>query len=439
MDLNNIAVLGLARSGIAAAQKIKALGGTPFLSEMKSAEEVPESEKLIKEFNCEFGGHSPKLLEFGTIIVSPGIPQNIPLLHNARKQGIELISEIELGYRIKSGDSQIIAVTGSNGKSTTVSLISEILKKSGYNTLLGGNIGTAFTSLPIEVKGVDFIVLEISSFQLELIHQFHPQVALLLNLTPDHLNRYRNFKHYAETKFRIFLNQSEHDLSIINKNDNIIKNFSFDFHSIVKQFSLSRESDAWFDGERLIIEKYSIPVKDLLLKGPHNYANCLAAILAVSRVDLDKDVLIDSLYGFKPLAHRLEFITSIRGINFINDSKATNTDSVRYALQSFPEPIRIIMGGRGKGEDYSVLNDLIAKHVKKMYLIGESRHEMKKVFENIAPVEMFNDLETAVKSAFEESDQGEYIVLSPACASFDMFTNFEDRGKKFKEIVDKLK
>jgi len=433
-------ILGLAKSGLAAAYKLKELGFSPFLSEFRSKDKIPEYEKLKEDFQCEFGGHTDRILASSIIVVSPGIPLDVPILQKARKRKIELISEIELGYLIKDQSSKIIAVTGSNGKSTTVSLIHHILATAGFKTILAGNIGDAFTSFPIEKPGIDFIVLELSSFQLDLTKAFRADVASILNITPDHLNRYNSFEHYAHSKFKILANQTLTDLAIINLDDEIVNNFKERVFVDKLYFSLENkdEADIYYNGKKIIFADIAIKVKDLPIQGPHNIANIMAAILAVSPFQVAPEIIKKALHSFRSLNHRLEYVAKIKGVKFYNDSKATNTESVKYALQSFKKPIRIIMGGAGKGEDYSVLNSLLAKNAKKIYLLGSARMEMAEAFENITEMELFDEFRSAVEKSFSDSRRGDIVVLSPACTSYDMFNNFEERGNFFKEIVNEL-
>lgn len=435
--MHTYTILGLARSGIAAAYKLKELGYSPFLSEYKPAEEIEDYQQLMQDFCCEFGGHSPAALDCETMIVSPGIP-DIPILQTAKEQGIELISEIELGFRLKANDSKIIAVTGSNGKSTTVSLINYIFRQAGYNTILAGNIGQAFTSFPIEKPGIDFIILELSSFQLELIQSFRPDLAILLNITPDHLDRYQSFAHYAQTKFKLFQNQSARNLAIINLDDSEVTSRSNQIAASKATFSLSKPADIFADNENIISKNTKYALAQLSLPGPHNLANSMAAILAADYFAIPPVSIRSSLSTFRALPHRLEYVMSIDKIDFVNDSKATNTDSVKFALQSFGQPLRIIMGGRGKGEDYAVLNPFLAKHVSKIYLIGEAATEMAEAFSDICPIQKCSDLPNAVKAAYQQAEAGETVLLSPACTSYDMYKNFELRGDDFKQIVRKL-
>lgn len=434
-------IIGLARSGIASAYKLKELGVIPFLSELRPAKEIPTAEKLEKDFPCEFGGHTNKLLECDCLIVSPGIPLNTPILQKAKEKNIELISEIELGYRIKAKDSKIIAVTGSNGKSTTVSLIHHILSGLGKKSLLAGNIGDAFCSYDIEKPGWDYIVLEISSFQLDLINSFQPDVAVLLNITPDHIDRYNSFEDYALSKVNIFKNQEMTDTAVLFWDSPEVKHFTKDIKSRKLYFSLSPNDNAFAYLANNYIQfgsETKVPLSYFAIKGPHNYANAMSAMLAVYALIPEPTKIAEAVKGFKSLPHRLEYVDTIKGVSFYNDSKATNTDSVRSALNSFEQPIRIIMGGSDKGEDYSVLAADLQKKVKKAYLTGDTQEKMRKTFSGKIPLECIADFELTVRKAFSDSGEGDIIVLSPACASFDRFNNYEERGNFFKEIVARI-
>ncbi len=431
-------ILGMARSGISAASKIKELGGVAFISEFKKEKEIPNSKQIKNSFQCEFGGHTDKLLQNDVLILSPGIPKDIPILKEVEKQNIEILSEIEFSFRIKHPHSKIIAITGSNGKSTTVCLIHHILQVAGYNSVLAGNIGTAFSSYPIEKEDIDFIVLELSSFQLELIDTFKGDVAAILNITPDHLNRYNSFEHYAETKFNIFKNQDSKDLAILNLDDKTSAKFVIKINSDLKYFSPNSNADIYYNENLIVFGSDEFSIQKAAIQGPHNIANMMCSILAVSPFNVKREVIQKSLETFVPLSHRMEFVKEIDGIKFYNDSKATNTDSVKYALQSFGTPIRIIMGGAGKGEDYSILVPYLRDRAKKVYLTGDTINEMKSAFEGLVDIETIKDFEGVIQKAFSDSKKGDIIVLSPACTSYDRFKNFEERGNTFKEIVSGL-
>lgn len=434
-------ILGLARSGIAAAYKLKELGVIPFLSELRPETKIPNAENLKKDFPCEFGGHTDRLLDCNCLIVSPGIPLNTSILQKARERKIELISEIELGYQIKANDSKIIAVTGSNGKSTTVSLIYHILKSLGKKSILAGNIGDPFCGYSIEKPGLDYIVLEISSFQLDLIDTFKPNVAVLLNITPDHINRYNTFEDYALSKVNIFKNQTATDTAVLFMDSPEIMLYTKNIKASKLYFSLHQIETAYaypVDNYIQLGPTTKVPLSNLEIRGPHNYANAMAAMLAVFALIPNAQIIAEAVKGFKALPHRLEYVGSVKGVSFYNDSKATNTDSVRSALYSFTEPIRIIMGGSDKGEDYSVLTADLQKTVTKAYLTGATREKMYQTWLHKIPLECIADFETAVRKAFSDSREGDVIVLSPACASFDRFLNYEERGNFFKEIVTRI-
>ncbi|MDD2506052.1 MAG: UDP-N-acetylmuramoyl-L-alanine--D-glutamate ligase [Candidatus Cloacimonetes bacterium] len=433
-------ILGLARSGIAAAYKIKDLGGKAFLSELLPAEKIESSEALTRDFECEFGGHSDRLLELDTWIVSPGIPLNAPIIRKGRQKGIKLISEIEFGWQIKAPDSQVIAVTGSNGKSTTASLIYHVLKNSGRKCILAGNIGDAFCSFPIHKPGIEYIVLEISSFQLDIITSFAPHVAVLLNLSPDHLNRYKSFGDYCNSKMRIFRYQTAQDFAVLYLDSEEIVRRSDNLKAWKLYFSKeAKNAPAHLDGKFIHLGEYQMSIFELPIKGPHNHLNAMAALLCAQALEMDIPSVMQNMKSFQALPHRLEYVESVNGVNFYNDSKATNTDSVRCALESFDRPIRIILGGSDKGEDYAQITQNLQEHVIRAYITGESRYKMQQAWLGKVPMVLVDDFEDCIHMAFEEATIGENIVLSPACASYDKFKNFEQRGDTFKEIVRKLK
>ena len=439
-------ILGLARSGIAAAYKIKDLGGNVFLSDQKQESQIPEASAIKRDFDCEFGGHSDKLFTCDEWIVSPGIPLTSQIIEKGKLHQIPMISELEFGYQIKSPDSCLIAVTGSNGKSTTASLIAHIINQSGKNCLLAGNIGDAFCGFPIEKPGYDYIVLEVSSFQLDLIETFKPDIALLLNITPDHLNRYDTFKDYALSKMNIFRNQTFKEHAILNLDDTVIEELEASVPSARHYFSLDNLKQTRTNPAIVLNDCFmefnhgtsKFSVYDLLIKGPHNWANAMSAILACELAGISAPNIIDGLKTFQSLNHRLQFVSTVNGVSFYNDSKATNTDSVKYALLSFEQPIRIIMGGSDKGEDFAVLTDLLKEHAKKVYITGDTSDKMRQAWFGKIPISIVNDFEECVRIAYTESMFGDVIVLSPACASYDKFRNFEHRGDTFIDLVNTI-
>ncbi|MCB5253303.1 MAG: UDP-N-acetylmuramoyl-L-alanine--D-glutamate ligase [Candidatus Cloacimonadaceae bacterium] len=433
-------ILGLARSGIAAAYKLKEMGAKVFLSELQAADQISSVQELKQNFACEFGGHSEKLLDCDVWIVSPGIPLNVPIISQGRAQGIRMISEIEFGYQIKAKDSKIIAVTGSNGKSTTASLIYHILSELGKKCILAGNIGQAFCSFPIHKPGIEYIVLEISSFQLDLIESFAPDVAILLNLTPDHLNRYPDFDAYCDSKMGIFRYQSSADYAVLYHDSIQIKKRDQDLKAQKLYFSsTARDTSAYLNDKFIHIGDQTFSMYNLKLKGHHNKLNCMAALLSIQALGLDMDRSMKAAASFKALPHRLEYVDSINGVAFYNDSKATNCDSTKNALESFERPIRVILGGSDKGEDFSLLTDSLQKHAVKAYVTGDTGDLMRQAWLGKMPLEFADDLESCVRQALADAAIGDNVVLSPACASFDRFRNFEDRGETFKTIVRKIK
>lgn len=440
MDMANkkIGILGMARSGIAAAEKARELGAIPFLSEFKAELDIPDASSIKDRFKCEFGGHSSLLFESDLVVVSPGVPSSAPIIAKLNQAKIEVISEIEFGFRLKHPDTKIIAITGSNGKSTTVSLIHHLLKVAGYNSVLAGNIGDALTGFPIQKPGIDFLVLELSSFQLELIIDFRPDVAAILNITPDHLNRYSGFEEYAETKFNIFRNMKERDLAILNLDDAVSQKLKKLLPIKQQCFSMQQNSAIFFENSRIRFNDWIIDPEIASIKGPHNIANIMSAILATSPYISDLEVIRRGISTFSALPHRMEFVRTVAGVSFYNDSKATNTDSVRYALQSFPQKIRIILGGKGKGEDFGVLSSLLKEQAEMVYLTGSTIDEMKTAFSGKFDFVIEEDFDACLKLAYLQSNPGDIVVLSPACTSYDRFKNFEKRGEYFKNLVQEL-
>lgn len=439
--MKKIGVLGLAKSGLSAALKAKELGYEVFISEYKSMAECEIDIAKLQNIRSEFGGHSDEILNYQTIVVSPGIPLDTPIIKKLVANGNELISEIEFGYRIKHPATKIIAVTGSNGKSTTVSLIYHILNELGQKVALGGNIGIAFTSLPIEKYVYDYVILELSSFQLDLVQSFRPEIAVLLNITPDHLNRYDSFDAYSLSKFHIFKQQHPDDIAIIMDSDTQINCFRKMIPSKIKSFSLKEKSDVKLNNYVLTTSLLTIDINKTSLKGEHNILNIMATMLVLEsmHLKLDRDEVAKAFSTFKGLAHRLEFVADINGRTFVNDSKATNTDSVKYALSAYKQKVRIILGGSDKGEDYGVLLNSLNIYAKKLYLIGETTDKMLHQFAEFPNKETFPGLKEAVLKAYQDSDVNDIIILSPACASYDSFKNFEQRGDTFKKIVREIK
>ena len=441
-----ISVIGAARSGIGAAKLIKKLGGIPFVSDFGLKEKLKESLNQLENenINYEYGGHSDKVYDSDLMIISPGVPNDSAVIQNALRRGIKLISEIEFAYRYCKG--KIIAVTGTNGKTTTTSLCGHVFNTCGYKTLVAGNIGVAFSEIVLDVKEGEFVSLEVSSFQLDLIEKFKPAAALILNITPDHLNRYENsLQKYSESKQRIYMNQDEEDFLILNKDNQAVMRSLRDYKSKSFFFSLNedQQNGCFYSDDNVIFrvngkETFSCIRSDINIRGEHNLSNAMAVICAAKVFDLENERIIKALETFESVEHRLEMVRQVDGVKYINDSKATNVDSVWYALKSFDEPILLILGGQDKGNDYEQIKNLVLQKVKKIYAIGSSAEKIFNFFHHDVKVEIEKTLEDAVVSSSREAKSGDVVLLSPACASFDMFNNYEHRGKVFKEAVNKL-
>jgi UDP-N-acetylmuramoylalanine--D-glutamate ligase len=448
MDLSGkkISIIGAVKSGIGAAGLIKKLGGTPFISDSGTEQKLKESIAVLESMDIDFeiGNHSEKVFDCSTMVVSPGVPSDAAVVLKAWEKNIKLISEIELAASFCKGS--IIAITGTNGKTTTTSLCSHVLNECGLKTYSAGNIGVAFSEITLDVKENEFVSLEVSSFQLDLIDKFKPKVSVILNITPDHLNRYGyKFENYINSKLRIYKNQDEDDFIVLNKDDNTL----MDSVAIIKcnkiYFTLvnAEPNGCSIWGNEIIFKKndelrFNCKVSDINLKGEHNIANAMAVIAIAKIFDAENEKIIKALRSFQGVEHRLELVRKINGVKFINDSKATNVDSVWYALRSFEEPIFLILGGLDKGNDYNKIKDLIVQKVVKIFAIGASAGTIFNFFHTITKVEIKQSLEEAVLAANNEAKQNEVILLSPACASFDMFDSYEHRGKVFKETVNRL-
>ena len=442
----NISVIGAVRSGVGAAKLIKKLGGNPFVSDSGKNKNLIISGETLKEnkINFEIGEHTDKVYDCDLMVVSPGVPSNAQILVDAKEKNIEIISEIELAYNFCK--AKIIAITGTNGKTTTTSLCGHIFKTSGVKTFIAGNIGTAFSEIVLEASENDFVVLEVSSFQLDLIKDFKPNIGMILNITPDHLNRYENkFENYINSKLRLYKNQDKNDYLILNKDDEILINSLTNYSSKEFYFSLNEPqlNGCYLTGTQIIYNedgelRFTCDTSGINLKGEHNIANAMAAVNAAKIFNLDNEKIKEGLKTFKGVEHRLEFVREVNGVTFINDSKATNVDSVWYALRSFDEPIFLILGGQDKGNDYSQIKQLVIEKVKKIYAIGSSADKVFNFFHSEVKVEVKPSLEDVVIAANQEARENEIVLLSPACASFDMFDNYEHRGKIFKEAVNKL-
>ncbi len=442
-----VSILGAKESGIGAALLAQQQGYEVWVSDFGS---IPAHYKnTLKEHQIPFeeGQHDEeKILQSDWVIKSPGIPQKASIIKKIKAKGILISSEIELASRFAK--APIIAITGSNGKTTTTSLIYHILKKANLQSSLVGNIGNSFALSVYENPKPDYFVLEVSSFQLDDIQEFKPYVALLLNITPDHLDEYENsIEKYAQAKWKITLNQDENDFLILNKEDTIIQELrnKKPTQAQIAEFSLIQqvERGADIENEEIVIKNlnntFRMKIKELALTGKHNVANSMAVATTAKIVNIKNETIKMGLTDFDTVPHRLEPVLKIHGINFINDSKATNVNSVYYALECMDAPVVWIAGGKDKGNDYSELKPLVKNKVKALICLGVDNTALLENFEDIVPqIIETQDMGEAVRAAYMMAKKGETVLLSPACASFDLFDNYEDRGEQFKKEVRKL-
>jgi len=440
-------ILGGGESGVGAALLAKQHGYDVFLSDGGKLKEICKKELQNSGIEFEEGMHSvEKILAADEVVKSPGIPEKNELVKSIRSKGVAVISEIELAYRFK-GNSKIIAITGSNGKSTTTALIHHILETAGLSCALVGNIGYSFAK-QIAEDPKDWYVVEISSFQLDDIKTFKPDIAILLNITEDHLDRYEyKFENYINSKFRIIENQTNTDYFIYCDDDEIIKQKLplLTIHTNPLPFSMKHEvkKGGYIKGDQMMLriqeERVSMSIYDFALKGKHNQYNTMAAGIAAATIGIRKEKIREAVNNFHNLEHRMEFVAMVRGIEFINDSKATNVNSTWYALESMNKPTVLILGGTDKGNDYSLITELVKEKVKAIICMGVDNKKIIDTFKDLVPVIIETDnAKKAVNAAFRSATKDEIVLLSPACASFDLFKNYEDRGKQFKDAVKEL-
>ncbi len=441
-----ISIIGAVRSGIGAAKLAKKLGAVPFVSDSGSKEKLQHSISVLNSEGIAFecGAHSEKVFDCDLMITSPGVPTDSPVLSKARVKGIKIISEIEFASWFCKGI--IISITGTNGKTTTTALMSHTLNECGLKCYAAGNIGKAFSEIALEVKENEFVALETSSFQLDFTDKFKPRFSMILNITPDHLDRYNNnFDEYIASKIKITANQDESDFFIYNLDDLNIEANLKNMKVQKLPFSLKREapSGAFYKKGKLFFLRLNkvdeiCTASVLFIKGEHNIANALAVLAVAKLLDLPNEKIKNAFSSFKGVEHRIEFVRTLDGVEYYNDSKATNVDSVWYALKSFDKPLYLILGGKDKGNNYDQIRELVMKNVKKIYAIGSSAKKIYDYFHAIVPTEIKDSLEASVVTARKEAECSAVVLLSPACASFDMFDNYEHRGEVFKETVNKL-
>lgn len=448
MELKNkrVLVVGLGRSGVSSAIFLQEHGAKVIVSDSKAEaqlqKEVPAL--LDRGISIETGRHGERTFrDQDVIVVSPGVPSDQPQLQHARTLGIPVIGEVELAFRFLKG--KVLAITGSNGKTTTTTLVGEILAKSGKKTLVGGNIGTPVISLAGQSTPETMVVLEVSSFQLESIEQFCPWIAAILNITPDHLDRHHTFEAYVAAKARIFEKQQSTDFAVLNADDPTCVGLKDKVKGTLLWFSRKQriENGAFLQGDQIIFrqngqEQTVLSRSDIQLKGEHNLENVLAAVAMTMVAGCTPQQVRQAVKEFRAVEHRLELVATINGVTFYNDSKATNVDATVKALESFPANIHIILGGKDKGSDYTVLNPLLRERVKRAYLIGAASDKIASHLQNSTAIVRSGTLERAVHQAFDAAKSGDVVLLAPACASFDQFENYEHRGRVFKELVQSL-
>jgi UDP-N-acetylmuramoylalanine--D-glutamate ligase len=441
-----VLVVGLGKSGVASALFLKARGARVTVSDSKPEAELhKEILPLLEQgITVETGAHGDRTFRGqDLIVVSPGVPYDAPLLVQARNLGEPVIGEIELAAEFLPGP--IVAITGANGKTTTTSLAGEILAAGKLSTLVGGNIGTPAITFAGGADRKTWVVLEVSSFQLETIVNFRPRVAVILNITPDHLDRHKTFDRYREAKARVFENQQAEDGTVLNADDPATAELADRTRARLFWFSRKREPERgsfvrdgkiWFrDGQS---ELKIMAVSELPLKGAHNLENVLAGVSIGMLAGCEPERIREAVRNFKAVEHRLEFVAKIAGVDYYNDSKATNVDATVKALESFPANIHLILGGKDKGSDYTALNPLLRERVKRAYTIGAAAAKIESQIGGAVEIQHAETLENAIHGATEAAREGDIVLLAPACASFDQFESYEHRGRVFKEVVRSL-
>ncbi|MGD9082095.1 MAG: UDP-N-acetylmuramoyl-L-alanine--D-glutamate ligase [Desulfobacterales bacterium] len=461
MDLNhkNILIVGLGMSGIAAARFAKKKGASVTVTDMAGEKELGVYAAMAHKLDVimELGKHDIKTFERADLIViSPGVPHTIPPIQKAIAKGVPIVGEFELAARYIR--EPVIAVSGTNGKTTTTTLLGTMLENSGFKVFVGGNIGNPLIDYADKKGTADVVVAEVSSFQLDTMDTFRPRVGVLLNITDDHLDRYPDVKSYARSKGRLFENQQQSDCAVLNGSDPIISSITKDLHAR-KLFFCHQENSQVKDRATALIsrgdpsaqanitirmkehQKISLHLSATNFPGRHNLENAAAASLAAVAVGGTPEGVQSALNDFKGLPHRIEYIATIDDVRFFDDSKATNVDAVIRALETFGEPIVLIMGGRDKGADFSKLLEPIRQHIKKLILMGEAKHKIKSVLEDACreSAKTASTMEDAVISAYHAASPGDIVLLSPACSSFDMYSSYAERGEDFRRVIGNLK
>ena len=444
--MKKIVVLGAGESGTGAAILAKEKGMDVFVSDMGAI--APMYQALLDQHHIawEAGKHTPeRILDADEVIKSPGIPLTAPLVKQLTEQGTPILSEIEFAARYT--DAKMICITGSNGKTTTTSLIFDMLRRAGLNVGLAGNIGNSL-ALQVAQEDHDYYVIELSSFQLDNCYDFKADIAILLNITPDHLDRYdHQFQNYVDAKFRITRNQTSKDAFIYWSEDPVINReiARIQPQATLYPFGSNEQNVAYTDGSHLIVASQPdvaplrVPLDELSLKGKHNRFNSMAAGLAAQILNIHNDVIRKSLQQFAGVDHRLQYVATVRGVRFINDSKATNVNSCWYALESMTTPTVLVLGGTDKGNDYSEIDELVKEKCHTLVFMGKDNSKLVQHFEPMGITYISTDnLQDAVQAAYHSANEGDTVLLSPCCASFDLFKNYEDRGEQFMQAVRSL-
>jgi len=440
----NILVVGLAKTGVALCRFLVAHGAKVTVTDQAPPENLADFRRDIQGLGVteDLGVAVPRWQGFDAIVASPGVPPELPWLMAARAAGVPVVGELEVAAPFIR--RPLLAVSGTNGKTTTTTLLGELLTASGFKTLVGGNIGTPVVALLGQQEEADFLVLEVSSFQLDTASHFHPQAAALLNLTPDHLDRYPDYDAYIASKASLFRRQEDGDLKVLNADDPAVAGLNRGL-SRVYYFSATRPltTGAWLESGALKVRlaggrEEIFPLANIRLKERHNLENIMAALLLALDAGADANACREALAAFRGLPHRLEWVADLNGVSFYDDSKGTNVGAVATSLAHFDRPVILIAGGRDKDSDFTLLNDLIAARVKALVLIGETRERLAQVWRGLAPVYLADDMAAAVARAWELARPGEVVLLSPACASFDMYRDYAQRGQDFQNQVKEL-
>ncbi|HEX9613891.1 MAG TPA: UDP-N-acetylmuramoyl-L-alanine--D-glutamate ligase [Bacteroidota bacterium] len=442
----NIAVLGAARSGTAVARLLRSKGARVLVSDQRPAEQLREaaSELASEGVDLETGGHSERVFDSTLMVLSPGVLSDAPVVREALRRAIHVVSEVEVASWFCR--PPIVAVTGSNGKTTTTTLIGRILGDAKKKHVVAGNIGTAFSSVVLDLAEDETAVLEISSFQLDHCETFHPKISVLLNITEDHMDRYgHSMQRYASSKARVFMNQTHDDILVYYADDpwtaEVVRNARC--RRLPISLDKVHQEGAWVENDSIVLRiggnrTEIIPTGQMSMRGSHNVLNAMAAASVGYLAGVSPASIRATLRNFKGVEHRLEFVREIDGVRYYNDSKATNVDSVRYALQAFTDPVILFLGGRDKGNDYSRILDLVKQRAKAVIALGESAERVELSFRASLPVHRVSSMSEAVTVAAGLAKPGDVVLLSPACASFDWFENYEHRGRVFKELVYRL-